>query len=73
MVFLLYIIIHLAGALVAFDTTIENYTVPVSGKCVLTCYVAEVRSFKVSLCFISMKYDLLIDIIPTHIISDLIY
>jgi len=44
---LLYILIHLAGSLVAFDTTTENYTVPVSGKCVLTCYVAEVRSFKV--------------------------
>jgi hypothetical protein len=46
--FLLYILLHLAGSLVAFDTTTENYTVPVSGKCVLTCYVAEVRSFKVS-------------------------
>ncbi|CAF2994861.1 unnamed protein product [Rotaria sp. Silwood2] len=44
---LLYILIHLAGSLVAFDTTFENYTVPVSGKCILTCYVAEVRSFKV--------------------------
>lgn len=43
-----YILIYLAGSLVAFDTTTENYTVPVSGKCVLTCYVAEVRSFKVS-------------------------
>lgn len=42
------ILIHLAGSFVAFDTTSENYTVPVSGKCVLTCYVAEVRSFKVS-------------------------
>jgi hypothetical protein len=48
LIFLLSILIHLAGALVAFDTTTENYTVPVSGKCVLTCYVAEVRSFKVS-------------------------
>ncbi|CAF1164406.1 unnamed protein product [Rotaria sordida] len=37
----------LSGSLVAFDTTTEYYTVPVSGKCVLTCYVAEVRSFKV--------------------------
>ena len=46
--FWLYIFINLAGKLVAFDTTMENYTVPVSGKCVLTCYVAEVRSFKVS-------------------------
>ncbi len=45
---LLCIFIHLAGSLVAFDTTFENYTVPVSGKCILTCYVAEVRSFKVS-------------------------
>ncbi|CAF1442432.1 unnamed protein product [Rotaria sp. Silwood1] len=44
---LLYILVHLAGSLVAFDTTTEYYTVPVSGKCVLTCYVAEVRSFKV--------------------------
>ena len=42
------ILLHLAGVLVAFDTTAENYTVPISGKCVLTCYVAEVRSFKVS-------------------------
>lgn len=42
------IVIHLAGSLVAFDTNSENYTVPVSGKCILTCYVAEVRSFKVS-------------------------
>lgn len=40
--------IRLAGSLVTFDTATENYTVPVSGKCVLTCYVAEVRSFKVS-------------------------
>jgi hypothetical protein len=48
LIFLLYILIRLAGSLVAFDTTTENYTVPVSGKCVLTCYVAEVRSFKVS-------------------------
>lgn len=48
MLLFLYILIHLAGLLVAFDTTIENYTVPVSGKCILTCYVAEVRSFKVS-------------------------
>jgi hypothetical protein len=48
MLLLLCIFIHLAGSLVAFDTTMENYTVPVSGKCVLTCYVAEVRSFKVS-------------------------
>jgi hypothetical protein len=48
MLLLLCIFIHLAGTLVAFDTTMENYTVPVSGKCVLTCYVAEVRSFKVS-------------------------
>jgi hypothetical protein len=47
-ILLLYILVHLAGSLVAFDTTTENYTVPVSGKCVLTCYVAEVRSFKVS-------------------------
>ncbi len=39
---------HLAGSLVAFDTTTENYTVSVSGKCVLTCYVSEIRSFKVS-------------------------
>lgn len=46
--FWVYIFIHLAGELVAFDTTTENYTVPVSGKCILTCYVAEVRSFKVS-------------------------
>ena len=45
---LFFILIHLAGSLVAFDTTIENYTVPVSGKCVLTCYVADIRSFKVS-------------------------
>jgi hypothetical protein len=45
---LLCILIHLAGSLVAFDTTIENYTIPVSGKCILTCYVAEVGSFKVS-------------------------
>ncbi|CAF0892951.1 unnamed protein product [Rotaria sordida] len=37
----------LSGSHVTFDTTIENYTVPVSGKCILTCYVAEVRSFKV--------------------------
>ncbi|CAF1433252.1 unnamed protein product [Adineta steineri] len=44
---LLYILIHLAGSLVAFDTTTENYTVSVSGKCVLTCYVSEIRSFKV--------------------------
>ncbi|CAM4745410.1 unnamed protein product [Rotaria magnacalcarata] len=43
----LYTLVNLAGSLVAFDTTTENYTVPVSGKCVLTCYVAEVRSFKV--------------------------
>jgi hypothetical protein len=50
---LFYILVHLAGSLVAFDTTTENYTVPVSGKCVLTCYVAEVRSFKVSHSFIS--------------------
>ena len=49
MFFISYLIlIHLAGSFVAFDTTSENYTVPVSGKCVLTCYVAEVRSFKVS-------------------------
>jgi hypothetical protein len=46
--FWLFIFIHLAGKLVAFDTTMENYTVPVSGKSILTCYVAEVRSFKVS-------------------------
>jgi hypothetical protein len=46
--FWLYIFINLAGKLIAFDTTMENYTVPVSGKCVLTCYVAEVRTFKVS-------------------------
>ncbi len=52
LIFLLYILIHLAGSLVAFDTTTENYTVPVSGKCVLTCYVAEVRSFKVSYSYI---------------------
>lgn len=45
---LLVIVIHLAGSLVAFDTTTDYYVVPVSGKCVLTCYVAEVRSFKVS-------------------------
>jgi hypothetical protein len=49
----IFILLHLAGSLVAFDTTPENYTVPVSGKCVLTCYVAEVRSFKVS--FISLS------------------
>ena len=42
------LLLNLAGSLVAFDTTTENYTVPVSGKCILTCYVAEVRSFKVS-------------------------
>lgn len=66
---LLFIFINLAGSLVAFDTTIENYTVPVSGKCILTCYVAEVRSFKVSqsysfflhrivlLLFMSTEYD----------------
>jgi hypothetical protein len=53
----IYILLHLAGSLVAFDTTTENYTVPVSGKCVLTCYVAEVRSFKVS--FISQSSILL--------------
>ncbi|CAF0810534.1 unnamed protein product [Adineta steineri] len=47
LILLLYIVLHLAGSLVAFDTTTENYTVPVSGKCVLTCYVTEVRSFKV--------------------------
>ena len=47
-ILVLYILVHLAGSLVAFDTTTENYTVPVSGKCILTCYVAEVRSFKVS-------------------------
>ncbi|CAF0953796.1 unnamed protein product, partial [Didymodactylos carnosus] len=35
------------GTNVAFDTNAENYTVPVSGKVVLTCYVQEVRSFKV--------------------------
>jgi len=52
MLLLLYILIHLAGSLVAFDTTTENYTVSVSGKCVLTCYVSEIRSFKVS------QYDL---------------
>ena len=46
--FWFYLFIHLAGELVAFDTTTENYTVPVSGKCILSCYVAEVRSFKVS-------------------------
>ena len=39
---------NLAGSNVAFDTTTENYTVSVSGKCVLTCYVSEIRSFKVS-------------------------
>ena len=49
-----YILIHLAGLLVAFDATTENYTVPVSGKCILTCYVAEVRSFKVSRSYIDM-------------------
>lgn len=49
--FWLYLFIYLAGELVAFDTTTENYTVPVSGKCILTCYVAEVRSFKVSILF----------------------
>ncbi|CAF1115667.1 unnamed protein product [Adineta ricciae] len=38
---------NLAGSNVAFDTTTENYTVSVSGKCVLTCYVSEIRSFKV--------------------------
>lgn len=54
LIFLLYILIHLAGSLVAFDTTTENYTVPVSGKCILTCYVAEVRSFKVSFSFASV-------------------
>ncbi len=48
LILLLNILLHLAGSLVAFDTTTENYTVPVSGKCVLTCYVTEVRSFKVS-------------------------
>jgi hypothetical protein len=48
MLLLLYILMHLAGSLVAFDTTTENYTVSVSGKCVLTCYVSEIRSFKVS-------------------------
>jgi hypothetical protein len=53
---LLYILIHLAGLLVAFDTTAENYTVPVSGKCILTCYVAEVRSFKVSQSYICIVY-----------------
>jgi len=55
---LLYILLHLAGSLVAFDTTSENYTVPVSGKCILSCYVTEVRSFKVSysyLVFIFVK------------------
>lgn len=47
--FILYLIlIDLVGSFVVFDTASENYTVPVSGKCVLTCYVAEVRSFKVS-------------------------
>ena len=46
--FPLCILISLAGSLVAFDTAAENYTVPISGKCVLSCYVAEVRSFKVS-------------------------
>jgi hypothetical protein len=56
--FLSSIALHLAGSLVAFDTTTENYTVPVSGKCVLTCYVAEVRSFKVSVvlsCFVQFR------------------
>lgn len=48
MLLFLYILINLAGLFVAFDTTIENYTIPVSGKCILTCYVTEVRSFKVS-------------------------
>jgi hypothetical protein len=48
MLLLLCIFINLAGSLVAFDTSVENYTVPVSGKCILTCYIAEVRSFKVS-------------------------
>jgi hypothetical protein len=52
MLLLLCIFIHLAGLLVAFDATPENYTVPVSGKCILTCYVAEVRSFKVSQSYI---------------------
>ncbi|UJR32093.1 hypothetical protein I4U23_019561 [Adineta vaga] len=47
MLLLLYILMHLAGSSVAFDTTSENYTVSVSGKCVLTCYVSEIRSFKV--------------------------
>ena len=42
------LILNLVGSLVAFDTTPENYTVPISGKCILTCYVAQVRSFKVS-------------------------
>lgn len=51
MLFLYILLQCLAGSLVAFDTTTENYTVPVSGKCVLTCYVAEVRSFKVSYSF----------------------
>lgn len=45
---LLSILTHLAGSLVAFDTTTDYYVVPVSAKCILTCYVAEVRSFKVS-------------------------
>ncbi len=52
---LLYILLHLAGSLVAFDTTSENYTVPVSGKCILSCYVTEVRSFKVSYSYIFVK------------------
>ncbi|CAF0853870.1 unnamed protein product [Didymodactylos carnosus] len=43
----LLIILILAGTNVAFDTDVENYTIPVSGKVVLTCYVQEVRSFKV--------------------------
>lgn len=58
------ILLHLAGVLVAFDTTAENYTVPISGKCVLTCYVAEVRSFKVSRCwFFGSEIDRLGDTI----------
>ena len=48
MLLLLFIFINLAGSLVAFDTTMENYTVPISGKCILTCYISEIRSFKVS-------------------------
>lgn len=50
MLWLVYLLVNLVGSNVAFDTTTENYTVSVSGKCVLTCYVSEIRSFKVSRC-----------------------